>query len=320
MPARPTRFDEFNGQRDAVFNLKIAVRSALRQERALSHALFTGPAGLGKTTLALSVLPAELGTDVRAVNCSSIEKPQELTTVLSTMKARSILFLDEIHALIPAAREHLLTVMEDRKLYVRIEEDRDVIEIGLPEFTVIGATTREGALDGPLRSRFGLSFTLQPYDDDAMAAIIKWHVSESKFLIPDEAIQLLLGAAHGVARRAVNLIEACIDSAYGRDDGNRAVAATPLLSPDIVAFTLTRLGFRGSFDAKEIKYLKVLDRARRYIGLKALAATLDETTATVEEVYEPWLLRQGYIERAAAGRAITQAGIDALAAAERKAS
>ncbi len=309
MSIRPLSFDDFNGQPEVVRNLEVAVRSAIRQQAPLAHMLFAGPAGLGKTTLAMAVLPAELECACRAVNCAAIEKAQDLTKVLSTVKEHEILFLDELHALIPAAREHLLTAMEDRRLSVRIGDgdQANVIEVEIPEFTVIGATTRQGLLDGPLRSRFRHVHTLEPYDDGAMSKIIWWHADARNAIVDPKPTELLLGPAHGVARRAVNLLEACIDSYFGQKD-EPGCMDTAMIGEALIQETLDRLGYVGPFDRQEWRYLDFLRKQDRPVGVKTLSAALDETSATIEEVYEPWLLRGGLIAKQANGREITALG------------
>lgn len=309
MSVRPLSFEDFNGQPEVIRNLAVAVRSALRQQAPLAHMLFAGPAGLGKTTLAMSVLPTELECECRAVNCAAIEKATDLTRVLSTVGEGQLLFLDEIHALIPAAREHLLTAMEDRRLSVKVGDgdQANVIEVELPEFTVVGATTRQGLLDGPLRSRFRHIHTLEPYDDQAMERIVCWHADARNAIVDPKSVGLLLGPAHGIARRAVNLLEACIDSYFGQKD-EPGCMDTAMISVQLIEETLDRLGFIGPLDRQEWRYLTFLRQQTKPVGLKTLAAVLDESQATIEEVYEPWILRQGLLAKHPTGREITPLG------------
>ena len=299
---RPGSFEDFHGQATVVNNLRVSVASALKQRRVHGHLLFVGAGGLGKTTLAMSVLPYELGTEARSVNCAAIEKPTDLTAVLTTVGEGQILFLDELHALLPAAREHLLTAMEDRKICVKIGDGASakVLEVGLPHFTIIGATTRQGVLDGPLRSRFIYTHRLTPYSDQETAVIAQKHAAFRSVDLPDGAAMLLGRPAHGVARRAANLVDAAIDTMYATTDRSD-------LDVDIVADTLGRLGYVGCFDPIEWEYLTYLDSVTS-AGLKTLADVLSETPATVEEVVEPWLIQRGLVIKRSAGRQISAEG------------
>lgn len=301
---RPTSLETFIGQADAVNILQIAVLSAKRQKRSLGHTLFTGPAGLGKTSLAMSVLPKELDVTSSFVNCAAIEKPQDITSVLAKAREGSIVFLDELHALIPAAREHLLTAMEDQVLNVRLDamngREAQIMVVKLPPFTVIGATTRTGQLDGPLRSRFTHQLVLQPYTDAELAEISVWQ-GRARGVAFEPAAAVLLGAsAHGMARMAVNLVEASIDTLYGvyPDNGNT-------ITRDMARETLERLGYHNGMAPDQIRYMKALQKYKVAAGLKVLAGLLGETEQTIEEVIEPWLLKQGYIERTPSGRKAT---------------
>lgn len=303
---RPDCFDSFHGQSMVIDNLRIAVKSALRQCKPLGHILFTGPAGLGKTTLAVSVLPKEMRVDFTHVNCAAVEKAADLTAVLSSASEGSIVFLDEIHALPFSAREHLLTVMEDFKLNVALGDGdaTSVIEVRLPPFTVVGATTRQGVLDGPMRSRFVNIFSLSPYNNEEMFEVLRWLAERRGCLIDDEAMGILIPPVHGVARKAVNLLEACIDTYFSTDPEDGAI----VIQGSTVQKTLDRLGYVKEFSPEEVKYLFILTEVGRPIGLKAIAAHLDETTATVEDIYEPWLLRNGYVRREPKGRVLTRRG------------
>lgn len=309
MVHRPNAFNEFNGQSTVVENLKVTVKASALRKKVIGHILFTGPAGLGKSTLSLHVLPNEAGVTASFINCAAIEKPTDLTAVLSSVKEKDILFLDEVHALIPAAREHLLTYMEDQRISVKIGEgdSTKVLDVALPHFTIVAATTRQGLLDGPLRSRFQHMFTLQPYTEEEMTKVIKWHIdSQGSICVDgDDALTLLARASKGVARVGVNLVEAATDTAYAE-----VTADHPVLTVDVVERTLDRLGYRGIFTAEEWRYINVLVQVDSSMGLNALAAALDEQESTIENVYEPWLLRAGYVKRGRAGRELTEAGFN----------
>lgn len=305
MAVRPTTFADFNGQADIIENLTFSVRSALRRQQPLGHTLFTGPAGLGKTTLAASVLPAELQCSVQSINCAAIEKPQDLMLVLARAEGGSILFLDELHALPVAAREHLLTAMEDQVLYVKLDAD-ETAEVRLPLFTVIGATTREGLLDGPLRSRFVNTFTLQPYTIREITEIAVWHLKGHPVQsVTTDALALLAQASQGVARKAVGLIESCIDTHFGAEGCSDDFVT---FNDTLVKNTLDRLGYRGAIEPRQARYMKYLYQQSKPVGLRTLAQALNETVQTVEEAYEPWLVAQGLITKESRGRQLTTAG------------
>ncbi len=297
---RPSDLSTFIGQAPVVQILKVAILSSKRQGRPLGHTLFTGSAGLGKTTLGMSVLPKEMGVSASFINCAAVEKPQDVTVVLSSMRDNGILFLDELHALIPAAREHLLTAMEDQKLNIRIEgmngSDTKIMVVDLPPFTVIGATTRTGQLDGPLRSRFTHQLALQPYSDAELAEIAGWHAFQRGVKLSPDAAQLLGASAHGMARMVVNLVESSIDTLYGvyPDKGKSIVSA-------MAKETLDRLGYSNGMAPDQRRYMTALEK-HGLAGLKVLSGLLSETEQTIEDVIEPWLLKQGYIERTPSGR------------------
>lgn len=276
----------------------------------MGHVLFSGPAGVGKTSLAASVLPTELGNEARSLNCSSVDKPTDLTSVLTTTPEGGILFLDEVHALPPAAKEHLLTVMEDRKLYVTVGEGdgAQIMEIELPEFTIIGATTRAGLLNGPMRSRFSHTLTLQHYSDDEIAEIIRWNLAQRDLgiSVADEALVHLAPACQGVARNAVNLVSACIDTVFGFEEED----TTASIHLGTAQATLDRLGFVNGFSSQEWAYLTTLNEGE--LGVNTLCKRLSEDAATIEEVYEPRLMRHGYVSISSRGRKLTDKGKKAL--------
>lgn len=311
---RPTKLAEFNGQERICKNLQIAIVSAQRQGKPLGHMLFTGDAGLGKTTLASSVIPAEMGGDVKSVNCAAVSKPQELTGVITLLKEGDFLFLDELHALPNQLRELLLTYMEDSKLSVTFESngEQKVIEVELPKATVLGATTRLGSLDGPLRSRFNQIHRLEAYTDAELFEIGRWHFQHKQVGIQASALRKLASSARGTARTLVNLIESTIDTYVASDEQQDRPIST-----DHVDQTLERLGYlvrqvgenTYHFSPMEWEYLMCFSgQASQTFGLKTLSALLSESPQTIEEVYEPALLRDGLIARTAGGRVLLEKG------------
>lgn len=309
---RPTRLAEFNGQEAIRNNLQIAITSAQRQNKPLGHMLFTGDAGLGKTTLASSVIPEEMGGEVKFINCAAVSKPQELTSTITLLKEGDFLFLDELHALPNQLRELLLTYMEDSRLSVTYETNgqSQVLDLELPKTTVLGATTRMGNLDGPLRSRFGHIFRLEAYTDEELYHIGAWHFSHKQLKIADEAMHVLARAARGTARTLVNLIESAIDTFMAADPDGRMITA------EQVEQTLHRLGYQIRTVKNRVYYLSPMEweyimcfpDPRATVGLKTLSALLSESQQTVEEVYEPALLRGKIIQRTSGGRELLEVG------------
>ena len=302
MALRPKTFDDFCGQASVIANLRVLVASAQSQGKPLAHVLLVGPAGLGKSTIGMHVLPNEMGTDTRFINCAAIEKPQQLTSVLATMKHSQILFLDELHALPTAAREHLLTAMEDQTISVAIGDppNETVMQVKLQPFTVIGATTRQGMLDAPLRTRFQQTLRLEPYTDEEMGQVIDFHARDCEVMVHDMAMKLLAVCAKGVARNGVNLLHSTIDTDVAQGGIGR-------LTKEVAVQTLDRLGFHNGLSPEEQRYVRYLFKVGT-AGVRAIATALDEMPQTIEEVYEPWLLRQGWIVRGPTGRSLTEEG------------
>ncbi len=304
---RPTTFDSFHGQAAAIEQLRVPVVAARKRGEPLGHVLLVGPAGCGKTTISASVIPTELGCldRVRSLVCSSIEKPQDFLPTVSTMPAGGVLFLDEIHALPKQVCEQLYSVLEDSRLTIVTGEDphKQVIELELDRFTVIAATTREGLLPAPLRSRFKHTVHLDLYTEDEMAQILSWHAEANQLKLAPAAARALSQVCHGTARHAVNFVDACHDTISASDDADAGITMS------VVHATLKRLGYRNGLSKREIQLLRRLaETSTGVAGLATLAAYMDEETTTVETVYEPWLLQVGLIERTPQGRRITDKG------------
>jgi Holliday junction DNA helicase RuvB len=314
---RPTHFGEFMGQPQAVKQLSVPVEAARKLGRPLGHVLLSGPHGLGKSTLGGHVLPTEMNatSKTRTVNCAAVEEPQDLLPTLLMMEEGGILFLDEIHRLPKQFCEQLYSVMEDRKLTILTgdERNRQAMVVDLPAFTIIGATTREGLLPDPLRDRFKHSVKLVLYSDRDMETVLVWTGFNQQVdlrQVTRSRMQSLVKACHGTARIAVMLIDALVDTVVVSG------GPTPpfrVENKDVEA-TLDRLGFsKNGLSKAERTLLNQLHRSDEgTVGLGSLSRMLDEEQDTVELVYEPWLLQQGYIAITSKGRKVTDAGLKAL--------
>jgi Holliday junction DNA helicase RuvB len=308
---RPNSFAAFHGQLDAVDQLRVAVTAAKRRQRRFAHFLIVGPPGVGKTTLAAHVVPSELGLDpsvVTVLNCTAVEKPKDILPTLTTVPEGGLLFLDEIHALPGEVAEYLYHAMEDRKVTISMGEGQPLMTIDVSDYTIAGATTREGLIPEPMRDRFKHHVRLDLYDDASMLEVLKWTVNayhaEAEDLKgiewDDDAVGLLVKPCHGTGRFAGRLIEAVHDTYFGQGETGAITSGT-------VQRTLTRLGYTQGLGKMEVRILSILE-TNGITGLKTLSAALDEEERTIEDTYEPWLLQQGYLERTRQGRNITAAG------------
>lgn len=304
---RPARFNSFIGQVKAIQQLTVAVKAAKARKLPLGHILLLGPAGLGKTTLGCSVVPTEFGAGKATyVNCSAVEKTTDLLPILTTQKAGSILFMDEIHALIPAAREFMLSLLEDSRITVPLGDDKsDLMTVDLPKYTVIAATTRPAALSDPMRDRFMHIVQLEPYSVTETAEIIQWHAEMRSMACDLSTVEKLLApVCRGTARHAVRLVEACTDTCFADYDGIETK-----IGENIITATLKRLGYASNLTPQEIALLRALHGAKdNRLGLNTLGAQLHEDPQTVEIIIEPWLLQNGYITRELKGRVLTDSG------------
>lgn len=302
---RPRRFEEFVGQKGVVSNLRVYVEAARKQRKALDHVLLSGPPGLGKTTLA-HLIAQELGVDIVATSGPVLERPADLAGILTRLKERDVLFIDEIHRLPRVVEEYLYGAMEDFVLDVMLDRGPHAraIRLHLQPFTLVGATTRPGMLTGALRSRFGILEHLEYYMDEEIRDIV---VRSARILgveiTPEGALEIAR-RSRGTPRIANRLLRRTHDFALVEGDG--------VITGDLARYALDRMGVdpRG-LDALDQRFLKTLVEqfGGGPAGIRALSATLGEDPQTLEEVVEPFLLRIGFLVRTPRGRKITARGL-----------
>jgi holliday junction DNA helicase RuvB len=305
---RPTTLEEFIGQERLVTNLRIFIQAAILRGEALDHCLFYGPPGLGKTTLA-NLLAHELNVNIRSTSGPTLERPGDLAGLLTNLKPRDILFIDEIHRLSHAVEEYLYPAMEDFKLDILIDQGpaARTLRLNLPPFTLIGATTRAGSITPPLRSRFGVVERLDYYNTEELATIVtRSAVKLGVILEPDGATEIAR-RCRGTPRIVNRLLRRIRDIAQVQGDGviNRTVAdrALDLLEVDPMGL--------DTMDKRIL--LSIIEKyGGGPVGLKTLAITVGEDAQTLEELYEPFLIREGLLDRTPKGRKVTMQAYDYL--------
>ena len=300
---RPLSFDDFTGQDQALENLQIFVQAANLRGEALDHTLFHGPPGLGKTTLA-HILANELNVGIKVTSGPVLDKPGDLAGLLTNLDERDVLFIDEIHRLSPIVEEYLYSAMEDYRIDIMIESGPNArsVQINLAPFTLVGATTRSGLLTAPMRARFGIASRLQYYTTELLTTIVERSAGILDVPITMEAAIEIAGRSRGTPRIANALLRRVRDFAQIKGDGT--------IDIKIAKFALKALNVDAhGLDEMDNKILStIIDKFKGGpVGITTIATAVSESTETIEEVYEPFLIQQGFIMRTPRGREVTEA-------------
>jgi holliday junction DNA helicase RuvB len=311
---RPTNLNDFAGQPQVLENLSIAIEAARRRGEAMDHVLLCGPPGLGKTTLA-GIISHELGVEIDQTAGPVLQKKVDLTGILTTIKPRQVFFIDEIHRLMPDIEEILYSALEDFRLDILIGSGPGARthSMSMPRFTAVGATTRQGLLSAPLRGRFGLVLRLEPYDEQTLTKIVERSARLLSVSITGQGAHEIARRSRGTPRIANRLLRRVRDFAQVRAEGHIddqvAKAALDLLQVD-------------HFGLDEVDRKIMMTVIEKYgggpVGLSTIAASIDEQPDTIEEVYEPYLMQLGFLDRTPRGRVATQRSFDYFGIARRQ--
>ena len=298
---RPKLFEDFEGQDKIVNNLKVFIEAATQREDALDHVLLHGPPGLGKTTLA-NIIANELGVSIKTTSGPVLDKPGDLAGLLTNLENRDVLFIDEIHRLNPIVEEYLYSAMEDYQIDIMIESGPNArsVQIKLNQFTLIGATTRSGLLTSPLRARFGINSRLEYYKLDLLSKIVNRSSSILDVSIAKDAAIEIAGRSRGTPRIANALLRRVRDFAQIKGDGD--------IDKEITQYSLDALNVdEHGLDEMDNRILStIIDKFRGGpVGLTTIATAVGEQADTIEEVYEPYLIQEGYLMRTPRGRQAT---------------
>ena len=299
---RPVSFDDFSGQEKILDNLKIFVEAANQREEALDHVLLHGPPGLGKTTLA-NIIANELKSNIKVTSGPVLEKPGDLAGLLTNLEEGDVLFIDEIHRLSPVIEEYLYSAMEDYKIDILLDTGPNArtVQINISPFTLIGATTRSGLLTSPLRARFGITCRLEYYDTSLLGSIVERSSTILKSVIDHKAAIEIAGRSRGTPRIANALLRRTRDFAQIKGDGT--------ISHQIAKIALDALNVdsRGLDEMDNRILTAIIDKFKGgLVGINTIATAVSEEAGTIEEVYEPFLIKEGFLQRTARGREATE--------------
>ncbi len=299
---RPLQFNDFKGQNQIVENLKIFVKAASMRGEALDHVLLHGPPGLGKTTLS-NIISNELGVGLKITSGPVLDKPGDLAGLLTNLEFRDVLFIDEIHRLSPVVEEYLYSAMEDFRIDIMIDKGPSArsIQLELNPFTLIGATTRSGLLTSPLRARFGINSHLEYYDTKVLTGIVKRSAHILDVKITDDAALEIAGRSRGTPRIVNSLLRRVRDFAQVKGNGNIDIEITK------IALKAMNIDEYGLDEMDNRILLCIIDKFKGGpVGISTIATAVSEDSGTIEEVYEPFLIKEGFIKRTPRGREVTE--------------
>ncbi len=299
---RPLQFDDFRGQKQIVENLKIFVKAAIMRGESLDHVLLHGPPGLGKTTLS-NIISNEMGVGLKVTSGPVLDKPGDLAGLLTNLEENDVLFIDEIHRLSPIVEEYLYSAMEDFRIDIMIDKGPSArsVQIELNPFTLIGATTRSGLLTSPLRARFGINSHLEYYDADVLKSIVKRSAGILDVEITDDAAHEIAFRSRGTPRIVNSLLRRVRDFAQVKGNGS--------IDMDITKHALKALNIDeyGLDEMDNRILLCIIDKFKGGpVGISTIATAVGEDSGTIEEVYEPFLIKEGFIKRTPRGREVTE--------------
>ena len=305
---RPKYISDFQGQNELKENLKIYIDAAKKRGEALDHIFLQGPPGLGKTTLA-SIIANEMGADIKLTSATALDKPKDLVGILTNLSKGSILFIDEIHGLKKSMEETLYVAMEDYKIDWVIGQGpaARTMKIDLEPFTLIGATTRTGAVSKPLENRFGIPVKIDLYSPEELSLIIRRSARILNTDITDDAVMAIARCSRGTPRIANRILRRVRDIAQVKGNGT--------ITREMAGIGLEKLGIdKYGLDKTDREILRVIIEIYNGgpVGLEALAASINDSADTVEVYYEPYLMRQGYLKRTTRGRCVTQKAYEVL--------